>query len=67
MCVSQLTLIVLKSEYSRMTVNTMTADDLAPYVARSSAAMALIMQHEHLFVFQQKGFKLLAPSSIEIW
>ena len=32
-------------------VNTMAADDLAPYVARPSAAMILIMKDKHIFDF----------------
>ena len=48
-----LTLFVFKPEYSVKTnfVNTMPADALAPYVARSSAAMGLTRKYKWVPVF----------------
>ena len=43
-------------------LNTMTADDLAPCIARSSAAMVLIMEDEQIHVFHEVGFQLPVPS-----
>ena len=41
----------------------MAADDLAPCIARSSAAMlVLTMQYEHVPVSQEEGLQLCAPS-----
>ena len=41
-------------------INTMAADVLAPSVARSSATMALTMQHKWILVAE--GFQILVPS-----
>ena len=40
----------------------MAADALAPCVTKSSAAMVLIMQDEHVLVFHEEGFQQPAPS-----
>ena len=53
--VVMLTLLVLKSEYSRKKVNTMSADVLAPYVARTSAVMVLTKSDKHTFPCLSKG------------
>ena len=45
-------------------VNIMAADALAPYVAKSSAAMALTMQDEWVLVFQGERFQ---PVIVERW
>ena len=43
-------------------VNIMADDDLAPYVARSSAAMILTMQVKQVLVFHEERFQLIVPS-----
>ena len=43
----------------------MAADDLAPYVARSSAAMALVMLDKEVLVFPQEKFEL--PVLSQCW
>ena len=49
--VTMLTLLLQNSEYSgRTQVNIMTADDVAPCVARSSAAIILNMQDKQALV-----------------
>ena len=45
-----------------MYVNTMTADVLAPCVAKTSAAMVLTMWDKQVFVFHMEEFQLPVPS-----
>ena len=40
----------------------MTADDLAPYVTRPSAAMVLTLQDKRVHLFHEERFPLQAPS-----
>ena len=40
----------------------MTADALAPRVARASAAMVLTMEDKQILVFHEEGFQLPVPS-----
>ena len=47
-------------------VNTMAADDLAPYVARPSAAVVLTM-HDKSLSSKIKDFNYLHHLSFEIW
>ena len=47
--------------YRANEVNIIAADVLAPYVARTSAAMVLILQDEWLLVFLDEGFQEPAP------
>ena len=42
-------------------INTMAADALATYVARSSIAMVLNMQHKLVLVFYEDGFQETVP------
>ena len=42
-------------------VNTMAADALAPCIARSLAALALIVWDKWAFVFHKEGFQLPVP------
>ena len=42
----------------QMRINTITADALAPFVARMSATMELTKQDKSVPAFQQDGFQL---------
>ena len=51
-----------KLEYSEKVFNTMAADDLAPCVARSSAAMVLTKQDKQVLIYHKDTFQLPVPS-----
>ena len=43
----------------------MAADALAPYAARTSAAMILTMQNMQFLVLHEEGFKYLSHINVE--
>ena len=51
--------------FSANLVNTMTADALAPCIARTSTAMILILQDKRVVVFQEGGLHLPAHPIVE--
>ena len=61
-----LTVQILKQEYSKITVNTMAADGLAPCIASTSADVVLTMQHEAVIVFNEEQFQLPTPSQHQL-
>ena len=45
--------------------NTIAADALAPFIAKASAAMVLIMQDSLVLVFHREGFHYSIPSQCQ--
>ena len=63
---SSLTMLVLTLKYFSNKVNTMTADALAPCIARASTTMVSTMEDKRVLVFHEEAFQLPAPCQLNL-